>query len=196
MKSVKIKMKILNKLLLVVSAFLISPVAFGEPPAESGANVIRYESSVGLFFVDPDAGAIAVLGGDVAEFCSTGALDVVSVMRVNVPQDTDRIKRLVRGQVRASVWPFTEFSCSRFTTELPTAEGMVHIRNNDNDLVAFLRDNNNINSYGWKANGAMYSPSTGETFQFNLIFHALFDDLNDDDPGNDVYREMIKFALR
>lgn len=189
-------MKILNKLLLVVSAFLISPVTFGEPPAESGPNVIRYESGVALFFTDPDAGAIAVFGGSVVEFC-TGDFDpdLISFTEVSVPQDTDRIKRLIRGQVRASVWPFAAFDCNLFLTTLPTAEGMVHLRNNDNDLTSFLRDNNNINSFGWKANGAMYSPLTGERFQFNLIYHALFDDLNDDDPDNDELSEMIKFAL-
>lgn len=178
-----------------IMLLLTSLATYADPPAESGPNVIRYDGGIGQFFIDPDAGTIAVLGGNVAEFCRGGGLDVVSIMRVNVPQDTDRIKRLIRGEVEASVWPFTTFDCSLFTTTLPIAEGMVHISNNDNDLVSFLRDNKNINSYGWKANGTMYSP-TGERFQFNLIYHALFDDLNDDDPENDKLSEMIKFALR
>lgn len=187
------------KTMISISAAIVllltSFATYADPPSESGPNVIRYDAGVGLFFIDPDAGTSVVMGGNVAEFCQGGGLDVVSVMRVNVPQDTDRIKRLISGNVQASVWPFTTFDCNLYITTLPTAEGMVHLRNNDNDLVSFLRDNNNINSYGWKANGAMYSPLTGERYQFNFIYHALFRDLNDDDPSNDEVSEMIKFAL-
>ena len=175
---------------------LVSSGIHAEPPASSGPNVIRFESGIGFTFVNLEEGTRVVLGVIMLEFCTIGFIgDIVDFLEVNVPQDNDRIKQLFKGDVQATVWPFSDFSCDRIVNELPTAEGMVRVVATDNDLLTFLRDNKNINSYGLNANGKMYSPLTGQRYRFRLKFHALFDDLNDEDPSNDEYREIVKYAL-
>ena len=183
----------LSRLFFALIAILLSATALANPPAQSGPNVIRFEDGAAWGFVDFENGTQVILGANMAEFC--GGLinfDIVSFTEVSVPQDTDRIKQLIKGEVQATVWGFTDFDCALFTTELPLAAGMVRIQGNDNDLVVFLRDNNNANSFGIRANGDMWSPASGERYRFHLVWHIVWDGVD----GEKFFKEILKFGLK
>lgn len=166
---------------------------------------MRFEGGVAFGIPDFDEGTQAILGVNMMEFCGSPPYvdggpgvdgifnpDIVPFMEVTIPQDTDRIKQLLMGEVQATVWGFSEFDCGRFTTELPLGEGMVRIHSNDNDLIVFLRDNNNANSFSVKANGDMWSPATGEQLKFHLVFHIVWDGVD----GNKFFKRMVKISLK
>ena len=186
------KIETILKSLLVVIALSLSAPVFSDPPAQSGLNVVRFEDGVGFNPWDPDKDIQAVLGFDAVAYCNENYdFDIVPIMEVNVPQDADRIKQLIKGEVQATFWGFSDWDCDRFMTELPLGYGMVQIISTDNDLTAWLRDNQNVNSFGLRAHGYMWSP-TNEQLKFHLVHHIVWDGVD----GEVKWKEILKMSLR
>jgi hypothetical protein len=184
--------KMLFKSLLVLIGLSMSAPVVSDPPAQSGPNVMRFDGGVAFSIPDFDAGTQVILGVNMIEFCNDFFNpDTVPFMDINVPEDSDRIKQLFKGEVQASVWGFSEFNCARFLSELPLGQGMVQVHGNDNDLIVFLRDNQNANSFGIRANGDMWSPATGEQLKFHLVWHVVWDGAD-----GDKFKEMVKISLK
>ena len=191
------KMTLLRKMVTAAVLLGLSCVAFADPPEQSGANVVRWEGGGAWTFTDWDAGILVVFGANMDEFCSgTINFDVVSFMEVTIPQGPDRIKQLVKGKdVQATVWPFPFFDCYLFTTVEPIAYGTVDLIYNDNDLISWARNNKNMNAFGMNAHGNMLSTASGDALRLNFVWHAIFRDYNDEDPGNDFFKEILKIDL-
>ena len=187
-------MKIENapKYLLATVALLISASALSNPPPTSGPNVVRFDDFFAVNISDFEDNKQVIFGADVTEFCN-GVIDfdVLSFMEVTNPQDEDRIKQLAKGMVFASVWDFADFDCGRFLTEMPLASGMAKVHLNDNDLIVFLRDNQNANSFGLKAQGDLFSPD-GEPLKFHFVWHVVWDGVD----GEKFFKEIIKISLK
>ena len=175
---------------LVVTAVLFSTSVLSNPPAASGPNVIRFNDDFAVFNIDTRNGLSAVLGADPNEFCNGIVnFDTVSYLEVDVPEDANRISQKLSGHVQASVWPFTVFDCTLFSTVPPLATGMAKVKGTDNDLFVFLNpDNVNANAFGYNAHGALTDQS-GNRRNFNLVFRAVWDG---NDPSTFRIVELIQ----
>ncbi len=167
------------KQLKLVSVFFILVVmataALAEPPANSGI-VTRGSYEWAFVEVDVNSGLLAVLGVDIVQWCTDGApFDTIYYSDKDL-QDGFRLNTSEKGYVQASVWPFTDFDCELFTTMQPLATGMAFSRARDNDYfgLRYCDEKNNMNAFGSKANGTLYSPG-GEAKQFSLRITGLFD---------------------
>ena len=181
------------KTVLLTGLACLIGVANAEPPSESGI-VTRLDREFAVFAVDPNAGVLSVLGGDPVAFCSgTPEFDFLSYADKAVQNDL-RSVRLGKGEVYASVWPFTSFDCNRFLTEMPLATGMARVVDRDNDFFALEQcdEKQNINSFGYQAHGALYSPY-GERKQFSMYFHAMIDC---EDDGSFTFTERTRIKLQ
>ena len=185
------RLLLIKSMVLTIAILAAAPVLSG-PPAESGPNVIRYEDGVAFVYVDIDQGIQVILGVNIVEFCTIGAdFDLVSILEVSVPEDSNRIKQLLKGDVQASAWAFPEFDCGKYTTELPLGEGMVRIQGTDNDLNVFLNDDNqNANAFGLNANGKIFS-ATGERLNLKVVDRSVWDGTNPESFMN-ILRISVK----
>ena len=117
---------------------------WADPPPSSGSIVIRTETNIAWTYVDFQRGVRVVYGTNIVEWCNnTNTWDVVRLLEIDVPEDSNRLIDLVQGdEVTTSVWPFTAFDCSLFTTVTPLATGTTDLIITDNDLLVYLVDNN------------------------------------------------------
>lgn len=186
-------MKNIVKTGLLTGLVCLVGVANAEPPSESGI-VTREDREFAVFDVDEKAGISSVLGVDPVAFCSgTGEFEFVSYADKAVQNDL-RSVRVGRGEVTASVWPFTVFDCSLFLTEMPLASGIAKLVDRDNDYFGLERcdEKQNINSFGYQAHGALYNYD-GERKQFSMYFHALLDC---EDDGSFTFIPRTKIRLQ
>jgi len=169
-------MKLIKAIAPILVAVSALSVASAEPPANSGV-VVRDGYFFGFFDVDTDAGLSIVLGFDPSLDCiGEASFDFMSYSD-KILQGGLRVNTLEKAEVFASVWPIMEdFDCDIFTTELPLASGFARYSLHDNDLFGweFCEEKNNINSFGYKANGTLYSP-LGEKKRLNMHIWGLFD---------------------
>ena len=169
-------MKLITTLATILVAVGALGVASAEPPANSGV-VVRDGYDFGFFDFDTDAGLSIVLGFDPYIECTVGASFDVMSYADKILQGGLRVNTLEKGEVFASVWPFTDsFDCGFFTTATRLADGLARYSYHDNDLFGweFCEEKNNINSFGYKANGTLYSPF-GEKKRLNMHIWGLFD---------------------
>lgn len=169
-------MKSITAIATILVAVSALGVASAEPPANSGV-VVRDGYFFGYFNSDPDTGMSIVLGFDPNLECTVGTDWDFMHYSDKLLQGGFRVNTLEKAEVFASVWPIMEdFDCDIFTTTTPLAEGYARRRLHDNDLLGnqFCAEKNNINSFGHKANGTLYSP-LGEKKQLNMHFWGLFD---------------------
>jgi hypothetical protein len=181
------------KLAMLTSLACWIGVANANPPSESGV-VTREDRQFAVFDVDANAGISSVLGADPVAFCSgTPEFDFLSYADKAVQNDL-RSVRVGRGEVYASVWPFTSFDCGLFLTEMPLATGMARVVDRDNDFfgVEQCDEKQNRNSFGYQAHGALESPY-GERKQFSMYFHALIDC---EDDGSFTFIARTKINLQ
>ena len=186
-------MKNIVKTGLLTGLVCLIGVANAEPPSESGI-VTRGDREFGFFAVDEKEGISAVLGIDPVALCSgTGEFEVISYADKAVQNDL-RSVRVGRGEVYASVWPFTVFDCNLFLTEMPLAFGMARLVDRDNDYFGLEQcdEKQNINSFGHQAHGALYNQE-GERKQFSTYFHALIDC---EDDGSFTFIPRTKIRLQ
>ena len=186
-------MKNIVKTGLLTGLVCLIGVANAEPPSESGI-VTRGDREFALFDVDEKAGISSVLGVDPVAFCSgLTEFDFISYADKAVQNDL-RSVRVGRGEVVASVWPFTDFDCNLFLTEMPLASGMASVVDRDNDFFGLDRcdEKQNINSFGYQAHGALYSPD-GERKQFSMYSHALLDC---EDDGSFTFTPRVKIKIQ
>ena len=171
----------------VLLATLFSGVAIADPPEASGI-VTRGGYEGGWWWADEDTGLGVIIGTDIVALCSgTREFGFVAYSDKDI-QDGLRLIRLEKGRnLVASVWPFTEFDCGRFLTELPLATGEVNRLMHDNDLYGprYCDIKNNANAYGENFHGDLYSP-TGEKRRFNGRMRGLYDCETDTFPMFDV----------
>jgi len=185
--------KTIMRSLLVLLALSVSATAVSAPPDHSGPNVIRYEDFFVIRIADFDEGKQVIFGTHMLNFCNNiFDFETASIMDVSVPEDSNRINQMATGEVFASVWDFPEFSCARFLTEDPLAEGMATFRLTDNDVNTFLNtDNVNANAFGMNARGNMFSPG-GVPLRFKLVWHVVWDGVD----GARTFNEVLKISLR
>ena len=164
---------------VVFIGFLVSAfgVAVADPPPASGI-VSRGEFGYGFWEVDTASGMGATLGGDIIEYCSDPEFDdwsLISYADKNL-QNGFRLNAFARGELTASVWPFTIFDCDLFLTVQPLATGMAKLVDRDNDLFGweYCDEKNNMNSFSRHAQGTLYTPS-GAKRQFSMYTQGLFD---------------------
>lgn len=149
--------------------------AFAEPPESSGI-VTRGSYEWGFVDVDENAGLLSVVGVDIVQWCAgDSSFDTIYYKDKDL-QDGFRLNTMEQADVQASVWPFTDFNCDLFTTVEPLATGMAYFRSHDNDFfgLRYCEEKNNMNSFGRRANGTLYSPG-GEAKQFSMHTSGLFD---------------------
>ena len=172
-------MKRIVKSLLVLLALCITTPAFADPPAQSGPRVFRYDFNTAFVFSDPDSGLQVTFGLNMLEFCNgIRNFEEFTFMDVLVGEDSNRILGPGYGEVYTTVWGFTEFDCARFTTELPLAEGMITLRLNVSDVLAWEpNERSNKNSYSFKANGPMWSPAN-ESMRLHFVSHTVWGGFN------------------
>lgn len=162
-----------------------------EPPASSGI-VSRGSYNNAWVDVDINSGLLSIIGVDIVQWCTDGApFDTIYYADKDL-QDGFRLNTSENGYVQASVWPFTDFDCELFTTMDPLATGMANYRSHDNDLFGprFCEEKNNMNAFGRRANGTLYSPS-GEASQFSMHTWGLFDCDTDSFP---VFKTKISLT--
>lgn len=160
---------------------------FANGPESPGPNVFRFKDGLGIFYADPERELSAIHGGDVVEFCLTGGttFPLVDIQEVKPKQNPDRIIQLLQADdVETTVWPFPSFDCDLFTTTPPLATGTVDLVNTDNDLLVFLRDNNNANAFGFAAHGQLMR-SNGRTAHFNGVSRIVWDG----EDGEKLFKE-------
>jgi hypothetical protein len=129
----------------------LSCLANAEPPATSGI-VTRGGYPSAYWFVDDSSGMGLAVGADIVQFCSgTEDFGFHSFADENI-QEGLRLSTIEKAddQVR-SVWPFTEFDCERFLTELPLATGEARFRGHDNDFfgLRYCDIKNNMSAWGY-----------------------------------------------
>lgn len=145
-----------------------------DAPAESGP-VIRVEIPFWANVSDPEAGLLVVYGLDPVAACTGGdAFDSIWLQEVQSQADILRLLGLLTGDVRTSVWPFTRFDCALFTTTQPVATGVSTLRVTDNDPLAFARPNQNANTFGYMAHGAL-TLADGRESQFSAHTRCVWD---------------------
>lgn len=157
----------------------------GGPPAASGPYVIRYEGTSFLYVRDPRSGTAGLYGVDVFDFCNgePGFLDIVPIMRVNVPEGANRVVQLIHGDdVATSVWnpalpldPSSEAFCTAVLAGTGLiASGTSDLTATDNDLLAYLDpDRRHANAWGFSAHGMLEAPG-GETAVINAHHRCMW----------------------
>lgn len=142
--------------------------------------IVRGDRNPGYSWADPEAGMRVILGWDlqgVLDFCNSGIIDfdIVSFQDAVLPDG--RVVRLDQGtEVETTVWPFTQFSCARFTTTTPLATGLADLVYTDNDF--FVNGGNNTDAFGVMAHGFLERPSGA-----SAVFSAEWRILNPPGPG-------------
>ena len=155
--------------------FALTGSVLAEPPASSGI-VTRDFYNWAYVDVDIEAGLLSILGVDIVQWCTDGApFDAFFYSDKNL-QDGFRLNTTEKAYVQATVWPFTEFDCELFYANEPLATGMAYYRLHDNDLfgLRYCDEKNNMNAFGYRANGTLYTPS-GEAKQLSMQTWGLFD---------------------
>ncbi len=151
----------------------ISP-QFGIANAPSMAGIVmRDEIPIGVAWFDPKAGMDVTFGFDPVAFC--GGSSDFDVVQLQLVQNPGRVLALLQGEVRTTVWPFTQFDCDLFTTVEPLASGSADFTWHDNDWLGLL-DPNKINAFGWHAHGILTRPS-GAKARFSAHFTFQWDGL-------------------
>ncbi len=138
---------------------------FSNGPDQSGI-VSRASGAYAASWSDAATGWRVVFGADMLEFCAgIISFDELQWADKVLPTD-DRIVSLNAYEARTSVWPFTAFDCTLFTTVDPLATGYSDFKWVDNDLT--FSEHPNVNSWGFKANGTLAWTMDGSPAQFNF----------------------------
>ncbi len=157
---------------------LDSPVFnFSNGPSDPGPIVMRSQIGYGVLISDSKRGQSAVFGVDPVQLCLGNAVfDLVDLQRIDVPEDANRVNDIIQGRdMVTSVWPFTGFSCARYTTTAPLATGTADLNNTDNDVFIFLNpDSKNHNAFGWRAHGRL-TDASGKMKTLNAHENCLWD---------------------
>jgi hypothetical protein len=166
-----------KSLSIVFVLVTLAGTVLAEPPASSGI-VSRDSYNGGYFDVDTNSGLLSIIGFDVVQWCNEEddfSFDTFFYADKDL-QDGFRLNTSENAYVQASVWPFTDFNCELFLTIDPLATGMANYRMHDNDLfgLRYCEEKNNMNAFGRRANGTLYSPS-GEAKRFSMHNWGLFD---------------------
>jgi hypothetical protein len=169
----------------------LAGTGFAEPPSSSGI-VSRGSYEGGYVDVDLNSGLLSIIGFDIVQWCTDDPPFDTFFYADKDLQDGFRLNTLEHAYVQASVWPFTDFNCELFTTIQPLATGMANYRLHDNDLfgLRYCEEKNNMNAFGRRANGTLYSPS-GEARQFSMNNWGLLDCDTESFP---IYETKIKLT--
>ena len=164
----------------------------------SGAFIIKHDEEIWWWFIN-DTGLMIILGiNDVAEFCDgTGGIDLMSIRDIYLPNADPNLRRLVAHQhgnnYTARAWqvdapPAYEDLCDFLNNQTPLAIGTAKLIYNDNDYYAWLQDNNNVNAFGYKANGTLTGVDL-KVYKLNLLYKIVWD------PDGTKFNENFKLQL-
>jgi hypothetical protein len=158
---------------------LVGPASSALAAPDSAGIVLWYDGPFAFGFPDFESGLAAWLGIDIAAACSGGDPDI-SVIRfqdIIIPQADQRIVSVARSTaLPVTVWrvnELDEFGCP-IGTAAPIATGQVRLQLTDNDALAFLSDNQNVNAWGFTAHGTL-TRSTGQPVQFSTVYRNVWD---------------------
>ena len=153
---------------LSIGLMFITGIANANPPAESGAYVVRFEDTTFFLLEDRIRDLTAIIGIDVDELCS-GYFnpDVFSFKEVNVPNDMISHTQIIKGDnVTASVWYGVDLPyCD--PNAILLAEGTVDTKFHDNDSDGLLGNRTNANIWGLSGHGIVDTP-LGESKKLHL----------------------------
>lgn len=157
-------------------------VSLQKGSSESGAWIVRYEASEWYYaFFDQDAGLFLTLGiNDISKFCNyEGGFDVDNVKEIYLPNTDPDLRRMIdheKADYTAMIWQteslpadYRDFICNHE----PMATGIVNFSARDNDYYAWLQDNKNSDSYGFKANGTLKGQD-GMIYKLNLVYQFMW----------------------
>lgn len=151
-----------------------------------GAWIIRYEADYWFyFFYDEDAGLALTLGiNDISKFCNDeGGFDIDYVKELYLPNADPNLRRMIdlekAHDYTAMIWqtnsaPDPNNLGNLICEQQPMASGPVKFLARDNDWYAWIQDNKNSDSYGFKANGTLESQE-GKFYNLNFVYHFMWD---------------------
>jgi len=147
-----------------------------DPPAQSGPRVARFEDYTYWFFSDLESELTIVVGLEVLPFCEDGIfnVDVIEMQEVTNPQTQDLVNTLVHGDdLVVTVWPLVEGYCYEFLENDPIAWGTMDVVATDNDLYAWLNDQNRTNTWGFAGHGSLETADgpAEVSAHFRLVSH-------------------------
>lgn len=150
-------------------------------------------------FLDANSGLAALVGvNDFSTFCVSfeDGIDEFPFKDLLLPDadpDLRRVMEQVKGtDVSISVWDLDVFQGGFCATGRagyrPIAVGTVHYINTDNDLLAWLQLNYNMNAYGCMAEGSATGPE-GQAYRVTIVYRAIYSAVTQG------YREVMKIRL-
>jgi hypothetical protein len=131
-----------------------------------GAVITRGERTLGIVFQDVESGLTIFHGVDIEEFCSGVVdFDVVDFKHIETPSEAKGLIRQLKGEdLRASIWPWSEWSCSRVQRTDPLATGLAKLVYTNNGGLK-------SRTWGYRTHGTTDDGRTfSSSFQRNLLF--------------------------
>ena len=167
-------------------------------PSGSGAYIERYDLAYWVYWFMDGNGLLVTLGvNDIQAYCErTGGKDTFSFKDLYLPNADPDLRRCLE-QIRGTGVIAMAFQVVPDPTKdlrgyicgmEPMAVGTANFGYQDNDVLAWMQDNNNSNAFGYKANGALVAPD-GQTYKLNLVYRYVWD------PGTTRYNEVFKLQL-
>jgi len=184
------KMNLLKKMFIAAFCLGMFTLASATPPESSG-KVIRFDTEYYEWWYDAESDMTAYMGFDPVYFCTYFEFvgTPLTVMQVLI-NDFVRYTRRFNGEASAYVYA-GEPNCGNIMGQIPLATGLVRYKFNDNDVAPWENpDRHNMNSFGYNANGQLYSPD-GDMMHLLINWHGMWDGL---DPES--YREIFKMSLK
>jgi len=174
-----------------------NPVVLQKGSSGNGALIIRHGEEIWWGFINDD-GLMLILGiNDIESACAgLGGIDVMQIKDIYLPNADPDLRRLVaiqRGKdFAAMVWQVNAWPddlCGFLHSEVPFATGTANLTYTDNDFYAWAQDNQNANSFGYKANGTLLGQSGG-MYKLNLVYRIIWDNIE-----YNHYNEVFKVQL-
>jgi hypothetical protein len=146
-----------------------------KPPANSGPNIVRWESSFGWLFYDMANDLISIHSWDDV-VCSPGRTDFVllQIQDIYNPSDQNLLMTLMKSKGH---WIFVfdwtgltgaDINCEVLMENL-FAVGRGNLVSTDNDLFAWMEhDRNRANSFKTTGQGKVFD-SAGAEYHYNLV---------------------------
>ena len=167
-------------------------------PTESGVYVLRSEDYVwGWIISDSKTNLTAVLGWDLESqlsWCSGNfdldLLDLAPIQLIDLPNNENKFVELQQGMVRTIVfdgafsylYPFCDFVDNAEVL----AEGLSRFTYTDNDLLGYISDGNNYNSWTYRGSGTLIGSSDGKDKHFSAVMKLLWNWDNEWDILSDI----------
>jgi hypothetical protein len=158
---------------------LVSPGSTALAGPTSAGIVLWYDAPFSFGFPDFRSGLAAWFGIDIVAACSGGDPNISTIrfQDITIPEADQRIITVAHSDaLPVTVWrveDLDEVGCP-IGRAAPIAFGQVRLHFTDNDVVAFIGDNQNANAWGFTAQGVL-TQSNGQPVQFSSIHRNVWD---------------------